>query len=368
MLLLTKIIIILFLIYLIYYNLIFTSDVIENMDNSNQVQDCIGMWDDFYGSCDRSCGGGTQELTFNIEQPPEAGYFQGSLVDPVRCPPTQTRVCNTQNCPIDAKFSDWSDWSDCYKNVDTNEKITCGDGVRYKGKTILNREQHGGENIDSKASQIFQYFLGSGAPEDVYWWGPSNTTENTGDYPPKSLDDTLELRIKQKCNLQPCPIDCELSDWGEWNFDKSLGEKKRFRSITTEPKYNGKPCEDLSETKPYPVDCELHEWSGWSDDIHNNRKQIRTREIKTEPKNGGKLCDDVGAQIQRQDIPPINCVGEWGADYCDGSIKKRKYKIIKHPNITGNQCPFSPEYRGRCRKYCADNHWFWGCQRWAYRL
>lgn len=374
MLLLTKIIIILFLIYLIYYNLIFTSDVIENMDNSNQVQDCIGMWDNFYGLCDKSCGGGTQELTFNIEEKPEPGYFRGSYVDPIYCPPNKTRECNTQKCPINAELSEWSEWSDCYENVNmdpnkTNETISCGDGKRYKEKTILKRAKYGGEDINSKASQIFQYFLGSGAPDDVYWWGQSFTEFGPGGYYTKNaLDDTTSLRIIEKCSLDPCPIDCELSDWGEWNFDKSRGEKKRYRSITTEPKYNGKPCEDLSETKPYPVDCELHEWSGWSDDIHNNRKQIRKREIKTEPKNGGKLCDDVGAQIQRQDIPPINCQGKWGADYCDGSTKKRKYKIIKHPNITGNQCPSSPENRGRCRRYCADNDWFWGCQRWDYRL
>jgi len=83
------------------------------------------------------------------------------------CGPSQrTQPCNTHMC-VDCKVSDWSAWSDCSKK--------CGGGVRESTLRILTQSGVGGKQCPA-------------------------ITKRT-----------------EKCNEQPCPIDCEVGQWSEWS-------------------------------------------------------------------------------------------------------------------------------------------------------
>mmetsp|Transcript_33909 Transcript_33909/g.96962 ORF Transcript_33909/g.96962 Transcript_33909/m.96962 type:complete len:425 (+) Transcript_33909:2-1276(+) len=80
------------------------------------------------------------------------------------------------------------------------------------------------------------------------------------------------LEAFRSCNEHPCPIDCSLSSWGGWSgcsAECGGGVSQRIRDIDVQPRYDGEPCEDTSETRQCNLqdcdkDCVLEEWSDWT--------------------------------------------------------------------------------------------------------
>eukprot|EP00658_Telonema_sp_P-2_P076066 TRINITY_DN6604_c0_g1_i7.p1 TRINITY_DN6604_c0_g1~~TRINITY_DN6604_c0_g1_i7.p1 ORF type:complete len:224 (-),score=37.42 TRINITY_DN6604_c0_g1_i7:305-976(-) len=75
-----------------------------------QVVSCaVSQWSEF-SDCTKSCGGGDQKRTRTVVQP--AG--QGGVACPKL---NEIRVCNTQGCPVkvDCLVGDWTDFSTCDK-------------------------------------------------------------------------------------------------------------------------------------------------------------------------------------------------------------------------------------------------------------
>merc|ERR1719281_2103933 len=77
----------------------------------------------------------------------------------------------------------------------------------------------------------------------------------------------------EPCNLQPCPIDCVVTEWSEFGLcskDCGGGVQSRVRRALTDAEHGGEPCGDLSETIDCNVEacdmpCELEaDWSEWS--------------------------------------------------------------------------------------------------------
>jgi len=66
--------------------------------------------------------------------------------------------------PVDCKLSDWSEWTKC--------SVECGGGVQTRSRTLISPAKNGGK------------------------CGPLTET--------------------RECNIQPCPKDCQVSDWNEW--------------------------------------------------------------------------------------------------------------------------------------------------------
>ena len=62
-------------------------------------------WGD-WSPCDRMCGGGTQSRTRRCVEPRNGGK-------PCEGPDTEFRTCNTDVCPVDGGWSDWSAYGDC---------------------------------------------------------------------------------------------------------------------------------------------------------------------------------------------------------------------------------------------------------------
>merc|ERR1719335_1584218 len=62
----------------------------------------------------------------------------------------------------------------------------------------------------------------------------------------------LPLEELDSCNIVPCPIDCELGQWGNWtacDAECDGGLKRRSRNTLVEPDFGGIECGDKEETK-----------------------------------------------------------------------------------------------------------------------
>ena len=296
--------------------------IIENntgYDTSNTIKDCIVNWDEDYGPCSASCGGGTQELKFEVLQELRNGLWHGKSVDAIQCPPTEKRPCNEQPCQIDCE-GQWGPWSLCQKDDGTPAK--CGGGKRSRSYNITQPAVDG-------------YIDGVLIP------GTACLHKH---------DDIQE----EDCNVKPCAVDC-VGAWGDElsDCDKQTGTQFKTYKITTPAKdgyiYNTdgveKPdpavqCGAAHNEKQYtdcPVDCEL---TGWEWVRHNWElgSDVYERAIRIEPKNGGLKCDE---SLLKWEDKPVDCEGYWEDNgECEDYWKKQKYTIIgKGANGTGKECP-----------------------------
>merc|ERR1712179_67929 len=95
--------------------------------------------------------------------------------------------------------------------------------------------------------------------------------------------------------------DCEVGDWVEEECSVSCGggTQSITRSITIHPNL-GMQCPPLHGERACnlegcPVDCEVGEWEGWGPCTAdcNGGVQSRTRQKTVEPENGGDACPEL---------------------------------------------------------------------------
>lgn len=93
---------------------------------SSQTQSCntqscnvncvVGSWGN-WGSCSKSCGGGTRTRTRSVVTPQSGNG--------AACPSlSQSQSCNTQCCTVNCAVSGWSNWGSC--------SVTCGTGTQAR--------------------------------------------------------------------------------------------------------------------------------------------------------------------------------------------------------------------------------------------
>lgn len=214
-----------------------------------------GGWSDWsaWSDCTAACAGGTQTATRTCTNP--APVLDGTCTGPS----TKSQTCNTQPCPIDGGWTDWS-WGTC--------STTCGPGVQVGTRTCTNpTPQYGGQQCQ----------------------GDSQTT--------------------QACNPGPCPINGGWSDWTDWSqcsVGCGSGTQTATRTCTNpSPQYGGANCQgDSSQTRtcntdPCPVDGVWSDWGPWaacSADCGGGL-QLRTRTC-TPPQNGGQYCQGSDTDVQ----------------------------------------------------------------------
>merc|ERR1711975_48892 len=103
----------------------------------------------------------------------------------------------------------------------------------------------------------------------------------------------------EDCNLEPCPVDCELSDWTvleECSSSCGVGQRKLSRTVIT-PAAHGGQCGAQEKTEecslePCPVDCVLSDWTVLEDCATTCGVGQRTlsRTVITPAAHGGQ-CD-----------------------------------------------------------------------------
>ncbi|XP_034337070.2 SCO-spondin [Magallana gigas] len=93
-------------------------------------------------SCSVTCGGGTQLRKRTCTNPPP--QFGGKECSNES---EQSEICNTNNCPVDGTYSDWSAWMSC--------TVTCGGGTQLRKRTCTNPSpQFGGKPCAGPANEI----------------------------------------------------------------------------------------------------------------------------------------------------------------------------------------------------------------------
>ncbi|XP_065922172.1 A disintegrin and metalloproteinase with thrombospondin motifs adt-1 isoform X3 [Magallana gigas] len=175
-----------------------------------------GVWKDWagWGECSLSCGGGIQTRFRDCNGP-----FHGGA----NCtgPDESSQACNTQPCPVDGEFTDWTDWGKC--------DVTCGGGSQLRSRAC-NGPFHGGQNC-------------SGAWEET-----------------------------QTCNSQNCPEDGVWMTWSLWgDCTVTCGGGLQYRNRSCDgPRYGGAECAGAGEEQrdcgknPCPIPGDWMSWSGWS--------------------------------------------------------------------------------------------------------
>merc|ERR1719281_280441 len=110
------------------------------------------------------------------------------------------------------------------------------------------------------------------------------------------------LQRQVDCNPQPCPIDCEWSQWSGWNMcDEVCGPGKQLsrRHHQVPAEHGGAACEGPEEREraceltPCPIDCEWADWADWGmcDEPCGDGFQTRGRYKATHARYGGIPCD-----------------------------------------------------------------------------
>eukprot|EP00437_Effrenium_voratum_P009113 CAMPEP_0181425668 /NCGR_PEP_ID=MMETSP1110-20121109/15276_1 /TAXON_ID=174948 /ORGANISM="Symbiodinium sp., Strain CCMP421" /LENGTH=1604 /DNA_ID=CAMNT_0023548859 /DNA_START=40 /DNA_END=4854 /DNA_ORIENTATION=- len=123
------------------------------------------------------------------------------------------------------------------------------------------------------------------------------------------------------------PKDCEFTDWEDWgSCSETTLQRTRQRGVAQEPSHGGAPCQGpLGTTEPCgdrepPAPCVLGEWMSWSGCTREcgGGQQFRVRAIAQEAAEGGKLCEgEDGRALVLQSTRPCNV-----DIVCDGETAK----------------------------------------------
>ncbi|OWF34851.1 Hemicentin-1 [Mizuhopecten yessoensis] len=327
---------------------------------TNDSQDCYprpcpvaGVWETWgsWGMCNVTCGGGEQMRSRDCHGPFYGGDdCQGSNDD--------FQVCNTQECPIDCIWLDWSNWDDC--------SVTCGGGnhSRYRDEY---GPFYGGPNCtgpDQETKDCNTHFC----PVDgvfTSWtdWYHCNVTcgggiqwrNRTCDGPYYGgADCPSDYEDSRECNMHECPIDGVFTDWSDWfscNVTCGGGEQWRNRSCDG-PYYDGADCEGDNEdnrecnTHECPIDGIFMSWMEWGqcNVTCGGGGQYRHRECDG-PYYGGANCSE--SWVDYQDCNTHNCPVDgfflewtaWGSCdvTCDGGFQLRT-RECNDPLYGGASC------------------------------
>ena len=90
-----------------------------------------GNWTE-WSVCSKKCGGGFHFRVRNCNNPaPQYGGQQCDGID------LEERSCNTDPCPVDCEWEEWSDWTPC--------SASCEGGVQTKSRAYKQIDLHGGK-------------------------------------------------------------------------------------------------------------------------------------------------------------------------------------------------------------------------------
>ncbi|XP_013397757.1 SCO-spondin [Lingula anatina] len=312
-----------------------------------------GVWKAWseWETCSLSCGGGTQGRSRECDGP----FYHGQNCSG---PFTESRACNTHNCPIDGVWVTWSAWGTC--------NTTCGGGIQSRWR-VCDGPFFGGANC-SGPTEDFQPCNTHHCPVDGVWtnwtsWDTCNVTCGggmqhryrtcTGPFYGGLNCSGPDIDSKI-CNDFYCPVDGIWEAWTEWNscnVSCGGGIQSRQRSCDG-PFYGGANCSGPAveyqdcHTHPCPIHGYWGVWSEWStcNVSCGGGQQSRVRDCIA-GLHGGSNC--TGSNIEYQDCNPHHCPidGKWRAwsawTNCSGSCgtgQRSRFRTCAGPYYGGRNC------------------------------
>lgn len=110
--------------------------------------------------------------------------------------------------------------------------------------------------------------------------------------------DCPPLMMQRSCNMQECPVDCELDDWAEWSAcskDCGGGVRQRVRSVRVTSEHGGAPCpaqqeEEVCNIGPCDMSCQYSDWTAFSSCSARcgGGFKVRTRQV---------VSDEIGSDV-----------------------------------------------------------------------
>jgi len=208
-------------------------------------------------ACSASCGGGKRTLERTVTVAPANGG-KG-------CPELKTvEDCSTHACPIDCQYGEWSDYSAC--------SVSCGPQYPEAGY----KNSYG---VMTRTRSVTAAKFGGA--------------------------DCLAATEEKKCNMGPCPLNCQVSGWSSWTqcskscstTGAAAGQKTRSRTITRRASFGGNVCPELLETVTCgqvrcPIDCQVEAFGnfGTCSATCGGGSKMRSRKIDVAAQFGGRPC------------------------------------------------------------------------------
>jgi len=236
---------------------------------STDTQICVGrncpvdgFWASWtpWSSCSRSCGQGTITRTRSCS----ASKIVGK---PCLGKSQESRVCKTKKCPAPFAWSTWGSWSSCTKS--------CGEGRSERQRSCTGGSGCSGDGIETRLCNS-----NSCPDEAKWsnWESWSSCTKSCGGGKSSrqrtcigSVGCSGVMRAERLCNTNNCPAEVTWSNWGSWSScTKSCGKGRsdRYRSCL-----GGSACTgDQSESKwcntntcPDVARATWSNWGPWSE-------------------------------------------------------------------------------------------------------
>lgn len=305
--------------------------------------------------CTVTCGVGSRTQVRTINHDPTAGG--------AACPHLLEHVpCDEGLCPVHCETSLWSPFSDC--------STTCGQGTMLRTRTIVSHPEHGGyvcPALEELLNCHIRYCPVDCAVGDWDSWTECSDSCGGGTQIRERHISTLPLQggvacptiheLNPNCRAEPCPIDCDIGDWGAWGAcDLSCGggNSKRTRDIYTNHDHGGVRCGDTEDNRPCAEeacarDCEIGEYSafGECDQTCGSGMRVKSREIINQPVNGGKECPpawvlNFAEVCETQECPQDCIMGDWG-DYfppsvtCGAECRRIRFRRQEQEGLHGGQ-------------------------------
>ncbi|XP_077968014.1 uncharacterized protein LOC120327058 isoform X2 [Styela clava] len=323
-----------------------------------------------WGTCSRSCGGGTQDR-FRGRKGPTCGGSSCSG------PSTETRSCNGQCCPVDCAWAQWGTWGTC--------SSSCGGGMQFRGRGYSISSSCGGKSCPGVITES-RTCNENCCPVNCHWenwseWGVCSLScggglqsRSRGENPVMSCggdECTGAPTESRQCNAQCCPVNCAWGAWSDWSQCSRKcggGTQSRGRDILVPKFCGGNDCvgqntqtQNCNE-QCCPVDCKWNQWSDWNTCTKTCEKgtQDRTREIAFESFCGGKscagsnqdtrFCNDVCCTVHCQWEPWTS----WSscAKTCGGGLQHRERGVKVAASCKGEECLGTKHEVQACNTHC----------------